>query len=144
MLCDALCRYEVLAMLQHSNHLEAEYGAGPHTISVPRLRPADGSELSIRPPYEVRALAAGHRAALSLSTQQFFSRLLNSIQAGPWHQIQQDEHVLLSCSIQLDMDRQMPVSCCVAQTVGILGLFASPLPIYYYPRHIHACPALSG
>lgn len=47
------CRYEVLAMLMHSNHLEAEYGAGPHTISVPRLRPADGSDLSIRPPYEV-------------------------------------------------------------------------------------------
>uniref|UniRef100_A0A383VN83 Biotin and thiamin synthesis-associated domain-containing protein n=2 Tax=Tetradesmus obliquus TaxID=3088 RepID=A0A383VN83_TETOB len=46
-------KYEVLAMLQHSNHLEAEYGAGPHTISVPRLRPADGSDLSIRPPYEV-------------------------------------------------------------------------------------------
>jgi hypothetical protein len=41
-------------MLQHSNHLEAEYGAGPHTISVPRLRPADGSDLSIRPPHEVR------------------------------------------------------------------------------------------
>lgn len=40
-------------MLQHSNHLEAEYGAGPHTISVPRLRPADGSELSIKPPFEV-------------------------------------------------------------------------------------------
>lgn len=40
-------------MLMHSNHLEAEYGAGPHTISVPRLRPADGSELSIRPPHEV-------------------------------------------------------------------------------------------
>eukprot|EP00775_Hariotina_reticulata_P012307 gene12307-12443_t len=36
-------KYEVLAMLQHSNHLEAEYGAGPHTIS----------ELSIRPPFEV-------------------------------------------------------------------------------------------
>jgi hypothetical protein len=51
-----VCRFEVLAMLQHSNHLEAEYGAGPHTISVPRLRPADGSELSIRPPYEVRRL----------------------------------------------------------------------------------------
>jgi hypothetical protein len=49
-----LRRYEVLAMLQHSNHLEAEYGAGPHTISVPRLRPADGSDLSIRPPHEVR------------------------------------------------------------------------------------------
>jgi [FeFe] hydrogenase H-cluster radical SAM maturase HydG len=46
-------RYEVLAMLQHANHLEAEYGAGPHTISVPRLRPADGSDVSIAPPHEV-------------------------------------------------------------------------------------------
>lgn len=46
-------RYECLAMLQHANHLEAEYGAGPHTISVPRLRPADGSELSIAPPHAV-------------------------------------------------------------------------------------------
>lgn len=46
-------RYEVLAMLQHSNHLEKEYGAGPHTISVPRMRPADGSELSIAPPFPV-------------------------------------------------------------------------------------------
>jgi hypothetical protein len=54
MRCSLLCRYEVLAMLQHSNHLESEYGAGPHTISVPRLRPADGSDLSIRPPHEVR------------------------------------------------------------------------------------------
>lgn len=46
-------RYEVLAMLMHSEHLEREYGAGPHTISVPRMRPADGSELSITPPYLV-------------------------------------------------------------------------------------------
>lgn len=46
-------RFEVLAMLAHSNHLEKEYGAGPHTISVPRMRPADGSELSISPPYVV-------------------------------------------------------------------------------------------
>uniref|UniRef100_A0A7S0WW57 Biotin and thiamin synthesis-associated domain-containing protein n=1 Tax=Chlamydomonas leiostraca TaxID=1034604 RepID=A0A7S0WW57_9CHLO len=46
-------RYEVLAMLKHSEHLEREYGAGPHTISVPRMRPADGSELSITPPYPV-------------------------------------------------------------------------------------------
>ncbi len=26
---------------------------GPHTISVPRMRPADGSELSITPPHSV-------------------------------------------------------------------------------------------
>lgn len=30
----------------HANHLEAEYGAGPHTLSVPRMRPADGSDVS--------------------------------------------------------------------------------------------------
>lgn len=60
-------RYEVLAMLQHSNHLEAEYGAGPHTISVPRLRPADGSELSIRPPYEVSTVAGERYAADSVT-----------------------------------------------------------------------------
>uniref|UniRef100_A0A7R9V5U9 Biotin and thiamin synthesis-associated domain-containing protein n=1 Tax=Chlamydomonas euryale TaxID=1486919 RepID=A0A7R9V5U9_9CHLO len=46
-------RFEVLAMLQHSEHLEKEYGAGPHTISVPRMRPADGSELSSAPPHVV-------------------------------------------------------------------------------------------
>jgi 2-iminoacetate synthase len=38
-------RYEVLAMLQHANHLEERFGVGPHTISVPRLRPAVGMEL---------------------------------------------------------------------------------------------------
>lgn len=42
-----------MAMLSHANHLEAEYGAGPHTISVPRLRPADQSDVSIAPPHEV-------------------------------------------------------------------------------------------
>ncbi|KXZ55408.1 hypothetical protein GPECTOR_3g6 [Gonium pectorale] len=46
-------RYEVCAMLMHAEHLEREYNAGPHTISVPRMRPADGSELSIAPPYPV-------------------------------------------------------------------------------------------
>ena len=46
-------KYEVCAMLQHAEHLEREYHAGPHTISVPRMRPADGSELSIAPPYPV-------------------------------------------------------------------------------------------
>jgi hypothetical protein len=45
-------------MLQHANHLEAEYGAGPHTISVPRLRPADGSDVSIAPPHEVCGVCA--------------------------------------------------------------------------------------
>ncbi|MBK9577162.1 MAG: [FeFe] hydrogenase H-cluster radical SAM maturase HydG [Fibrobacterota bacterium] len=46
-------RFEVLAMLQHAFHLEERFGFGPHTVSVPRLEPASGSELSSHPPVEV-------------------------------------------------------------------------------------------
>ena len=34
-------RYDFVGMLMHAEHLEACYGVGPHTISVPRIRPAD-------------------------------------------------------------------------------------------------------
>jgi 2-iminoacetate synthase len=37
--------YETIAMLLHAEHLEQSHGVGPHTISVPRLRPADGVTL---------------------------------------------------------------------------------------------------
>ena len=39
-------KFEVLAMLQHARHLEERFGVGPHTISVPRLRPARGMDIS--------------------------------------------------------------------------------------------------
>ena len=35
-------RYEFAGLLMHAEHLEAVFGVGPHTISVPRIRPADG------------------------------------------------------------------------------------------------------
>ncbi|MFZ5985904.1 MAG: [FeFe] hydrogenase H-cluster radical SAM maturase HydG [Bacillota bacterium] len=35
-------RFEVLGLLMHCMHFEEKYGVGPHTISVPRLRPALG------------------------------------------------------------------------------------------------------
>lgn len=35
-------KFETLAMLMHALHLEETFGVGPHTISVPRLRPALG------------------------------------------------------------------------------------------------------
>jgi 2-iminoacetate synthase len=38
-------KYETLAMLGHSMALERDFGAGAHTISVPRLREALGSKL---------------------------------------------------------------------------------------------------
>lgn len=34
-------KYEFAAILMHAEHLESTYGVGPHTISVPRIRPAD-------------------------------------------------------------------------------------------------------
>ena len=35
------CRYDFVGQLMHAEHLEAFKGVGPHTISVPRIRPAD-------------------------------------------------------------------------------------------------------
>ena len=33
--------YELVGLLMHAEHLEAKYGVGPHTISMPRICPAD-------------------------------------------------------------------------------------------------------
>lgn len=34
-------RYELVGIIMHAEHLEAKFGVGPHTISVPRVCPAD-------------------------------------------------------------------------------------------------------
>ncbi|MDD2190771.1 MAG: [FeFe] hydrogenase H-cluster radical SAM maturase HydG [Eubacteriales bacterium] len=36
-----LFRYDFVGLLMHAEHLEAAFGVGPHTISVPRIRHAD-------------------------------------------------------------------------------------------------------
>lgn len=36
-----LYRYDLVGLLMHAEHLEEALGVGPHTISVPRIRPAD-------------------------------------------------------------------------------------------------------
>ncbi len=36
-----LYRYEFAGLLMHAEHLEADHGVGPHTISVPRVKHAD-------------------------------------------------------------------------------------------------------
>lgn len=36
-----LYKYEFAGLLMHAEHLEAAYGVGPHTISVPRIKRAD-------------------------------------------------------------------------------------------------------
>lgn len=42
-------KFEVLALMLHNEYLEKEYGVGFHTISVPRLKKAEGMELSLFP-----------------------------------------------------------------------------------------------
>ena len=34
-------KYDFVGLLMHAEHLEAVFGVGPHTISVPRICPAD-------------------------------------------------------------------------------------------------------
>jgi 2-iminoacetate synthase len=46
-------KFETLAMMMHIEHLEKKFKVGPHTISVPRIEPAVGSELSLHPPYQL-------------------------------------------------------------------------------------------
>lgn len=46
-------RYEVLALMEHANHLERAFGCGPHTISFPRIEPAEGAPLPEHIPHAV-------------------------------------------------------------------------------------------
>ena len=46
-------RFELLALMQHIRHLERKFGVGPHTISVPRMEPATGSDVAAHPPHPV-------------------------------------------------------------------------------------------
>ena len=39
-------KYEFAGLLMHAEHLEASKGVGPHTISVPRVRPAEGINIA--------------------------------------------------------------------------------------------------
>ncbi|MCQ2549549.1 MAG: [FeFe] hydrogenase H-cluster radical SAM maturase HydG [Lachnospiraceae bacterium] len=39
-------RYEFAGLLMHAEHLEATFGVGPHTISVPRICPAEDIDLN--------------------------------------------------------------------------------------------------
>lgn len=38
--------YELCGILMHAEHLEAKFGVGPHTISVPRICPADDIDVN--------------------------------------------------------------------------------------------------
>ncbi len=45
-------RFEVMGLVRHTNHLEACYNVGPHTISFPRIK--DAAKLDLREEYNVK------------------------------------------------------------------------------------------
>ena len=46
-------RFDTLALLLHAKRLDEKYGVGPHTLSIPRLEYAQGSDISQNPPFAV-------------------------------------------------------------------------------------------
>lgn len=42
-------KYETIALMMHAEHLEEAFGVGPHTISVPRIKAAEGVSLENYP-----------------------------------------------------------------------------------------------
>jgi 2-iminoacetate synthase len=46
-------KYEVMALLLHSRELEAKFGIGPHTISFPRIEPAENTPYASKPKRKV-------------------------------------------------------------------------------------------
>jgi len=46
-------RFEILALMEHAKDLEDKFGCGPHTISFPRIEPAEGAPLPENIPHKV-------------------------------------------------------------------------------------------
>jgi 2-iminoacetate synthase len=46
-------RFEILAIMEHAAHLEAVFGCGPHTVSFPRIEPAENAPLASHVPHPV-------------------------------------------------------------------------------------------
>ncbi len=46
-------RFEIMGLVYHARDLEDRFGVGPHTVSFPRLNPAEGAEIGDNTPYHV-------------------------------------------------------------------------------------------
>lgn len=46
-------RFEVMGLLYHTIHFEEKFGIGPHTISFPRIEPANNTDIAENPPQGV-------------------------------------------------------------------------------------------
>ena len=71
-------RFEIMALLQHIRHLEDKFGFGVHTISVPRIEPATGSDISLHPPYNVDDLSFKKILAILRITVPYTGMILST------------------------------------------------------------------
>lgn len=46
-------RFDVLGLLSHAEHLDKKFNVGPHTISIPRIKPASNAPASMNLKHEV-------------------------------------------------------------------------------------------
>ncbi|MGE5479674.1 MAG: [FeFe] hydrogenase H-cluster radical SAM maturase HydG [Chloroflexota bacterium] len=46
-------RFDTLALIEHAKYLDSTYGVGPHTISIPRIKPASHAPASLEIPHAV-------------------------------------------------------------------------------------------
>lgn len=49
-------RFEVLSLIEHAFYLDKYFGVGPHTISIPRIKPAKNAPVASNIPYPVSDL----------------------------------------------------------------------------------------
>ena len=75
-------RFEILAILQHIHHLEETFGVGPHTISMPRIEPAVGSDLASQPPHPVDDLDFRKIVAITRLAVPYTGMIMSTRETG--------------------------------------------------------------
>ncbi|MDR1510531.1 MAG: [FeFe] hydrogenase H-cluster radical SAM maturase HydG [Synergistaceae bacterium] len=73
-------RFEVLGLMLHNRHLDETYGAGFHTISMPRLCPAQGMDMSA---YEVLADGDFKRVVAAIRIAVPYTGMIISTRESP-------------------------------------------------------------
>lgn len=107
-------KFEVMALVRHTNHLEACYNVGPHTISFPRLQEAHSVQLDknylvsdaefarlvailrLAVPYTGLILTARENAALRKEVMRYGVSQIDGgtkIEIGAYQRAQPDQHI---------------------------------------------------
>ena len=121
-------RFEVMALVRHTNHLEACYNVGPHTISFPRIKDASMLEmgekyfvndedfariiaiLRLAVPYTGMILTARETAALRNELLQFGVSQIDGgtkIELGSYAKDKQEEQDLNKGQFRINDDRSL-------------------------------------